>query len=94
MGRQGAAGGVVKFNCDWFKQRRAARWDAAQDWTRTFAWLPLRLAESDCRWLEPVEWRITPWDALANGCPDWRRKFHIDSGLFSSEWAEYRSPQP
>jgi hypothetical protein len=83
----------VRFNCDYFKQRRAARWDAALEWSRTFAWLPVRLADGDCRWLETVEWRITAAQYFRDD-QDIRRELYVKSGLFGSDWSEYREPQP
>jgi len=45
----------VKFNCG---PSKAERWRQQQEWHPWFAWLPVRIAEGDCRWLEEVGRRI------------------------------------
>lgn len=60
----------MKFNCDKSKQRARAKLEAFWDkhvnkWTKHYAWLPVKVAEGDCRWLEEVEKKYIPNKSIA-----------------------------
>jgi hypothetical protein len=44
-------------------------------WHRKFAWLPIRVAPHDCRWLEYVERRMT-WHSVISGC-FWDKEYRL-----------------
>lgn len=52
----------MKFNCGKSREQRLRdafvvaekNAEAARNWHKHFAWLPVRVAEGDCRWLEFV----------------------------------------
>lgn len=55
----------MKFDCDYFKDKREARWKRrlewfkkSQEWHKWYAWFPVKLGPNDCRWLETIETRI------------------------------------
>lgn len=73
----------MKFNCDYFKQHAARKEKEREEhlvqiaiapWQETFAWLPVRVAEGDCRWLEKVEYRSKVSSYSSAG--DVRRQLH------------------
>lgn len=39
-------------------------------WHPVFAWLPIRVGENDCRWLETVE-RKYPWARVGRTISNW-----------------------
>ena len=46
----------MKFNCDYFKDKKAARkakalanFKAAQEWHKVYAWYPIKVGHNDCR---------------------------------------------
>lgn len=46
----------MKFDCgETFEEKR----QRLEQWHPKFAWLPIRVTDHDCRWLEYVERRIT-----------------------------------
>ena len=48
----------MKLNCGPTpEQRRRTKYERLMTWHRHFAWLPIRVADGDCRWLEFVERR-------------------------------------
>lgn len=47
----------MKFNCDYFRNKREKRNERLRNWHKWFAWHPIRIAENDCRWLECVNRR-------------------------------------
>ncbi len=52
------------------------------DWHDVFAWLPIKIADNDCRWLETVECRyrdldiynVLLWGKYAFHSPEYRAK--------------------
>lgn len=49
----------MKFNCDFYKDWKHKRGHAQEEylrnWHKKFAWLPIKVADKDCRWFEFVE---------------------------------------
>lgn len=65
----------MRFNCE----SREVKHARLSDWHRWFAWHPVRVGPSDCRWLEYVERKGT---------------LHVGWDM-SCFWTwEYRLPQP
>ncbi len=48
----------MRYDCDKWRDRRNARWQAKWEWHPWFAWWPVRIAHNDCRWLETVERKL------------------------------------
>ncbi len=77
----------MKFDCAKRKDKASARlqrrYDAAVQWHDHFCWWPVNLSYNDCRWLETVQVRYTPWFYNSHelldefkawdDCPDCRR---------------------
>lgn len=89
----------MKFSCGLTKAEKERRRETARvvkhkylsDWHPKFAWLPIRVGDFDCRWLEYVErkgkfWKITTWEG---------RMAAASIGYPSSGWNwEYRPMPP
>lgn len=57
----------MRFNCGPNRYtRQVLKEQKMQAWHRYFCWLPVRLAENDCRWLETVERKFGGWDTYNN----------------------------
>ena len=58
----------MKFNCDeTMVERYARKMQRKMDWHCKFAWWPVRVGVNDCRWLEYVSRKGTPysgWDGI------------------------------
>jgi hypothetical protein len=52
----------MKWDCDRRERERVARFKAKliaeSEWHDVFAWLPVRVADGDCRWLETIQRRL------------------------------------
>lgn len=45
----------MRFNCDNELESAIAKERMQREWHKSFAWLPVKVAYGDCRWLERVE---------------------------------------
>lgn len=60
----------MRFTCGERKARREAQLQAeitrVTEWHPWFAWLPVRVTSSDCRWLEWVERKVELYERLGS----------------------------
>lgn len=65
----------MRFNCGPDKHtRQILKEKEMLNWHKHFAWLPIRMSENDCRWLETVERRFWHWNRYGNygSVPEYR----------------------
>ena len=79
----------MKFNCGLTVEERAEQWAREEaeydrriaEWHDWFAWYPVRVGPSDCRWLETVECRCVKFKDFSKS---------IDGDDFTRVWS-YRA---
>lgn len=64
----------MRLNCGPSKAaRRQAKKQKMEQWHDYFCWLPVRLAENDCRWLETIQRKYDYWYPHTGGFyPEYR----------------------
>jgi len=62
----------MKFNCGLTTEQK---FNAKQKWHPVFAWLPHRVGDGDCRWLEVIERRGKPYVEYTMYGATWKLRF-------------------